>query len=360
MTETLIGRGEELAVMHQSLSALSQRPEGVSNLPIVEYTGPPGIGKTAMHVGGLAIACAEYDIPYVDGTGPLLHDPGAIEDRLSVSPLAISVEVDHLEEDQRRFALASLWQLFGGEYGTRLFASITSRDFQRPPTTTLSRRIAVVPLGPLDKAASSELLSQYLPHATPESRAKLIQWVGGYPYALVQMARAVGASGLDPEGSAGYEPFRATVGEVIDDKTLMVPGISDEERERRRTILTLMTVPRRSNVALIREMIKRFAPQYALTTDLSYVVVPLFLNKPSPDLFDWDIVADGFRVHEAVAPMLRTDLREGDPKLWDQVHRFLVRWNWQATHIEGRQPSDKRRSGAEAIYHTSVVRGVIK
>jgi|GEM_PF-5785920 len=232
----LVGRSEELAVMRSALDRLSQQREGVESLPIVEYIGPPGVGKTAMHIGGLAIASAERGIPYVDATDLLRNAPNTIEDKLTDGPLAISVELNHIEEKQRELVLSGLWRVLKGKQGPRLFASIASLGIELLPSRSLSRRVATVSLGPLSERAALALLARHMPNAPPEAQKGIIDLVGGHPYALTRLAQATASERYENPAATSYAALQPTINKIIDEKLLAGPNISDEAKMCMRTL----------------------------------------------------------------------------------------------------------------------------
>ncbi|MGH2510987.1 MAG: hypothetical protein ACRDHZ_26795, partial [Ktedonobacteraceae bacterium] len=160
--------------------------------------------------------------------------------------------------------------------------------------------------------------------------------------------------GLDPSKAEDRRALLSLLKErVIDQKLLIKASLTD--RPRLETLLTLLSVPRRFNLAVMQDIIEKFAPLYKKDKVLEYIDLSREINDITPAL-DWNLSRAGYCIDEPVRNIFLLQLRlqgltvaKGGTYTYQDIHRFLATMNGMlANEVSG---PDHIRYLEEWFYH---------
>lgn len=345
-----VNRTAELKLIDEAVTTLIER-QRLLRTPIIEFYGVQGIGKsmllqniqqryTSKQLSFVwADLAQEPDAKFVQDTRELLehHQPVImILDSLDTTNPALLREI---EKELSALIEHSL-----------LFVVLASRSEQKfSRARSIARKLTLHPLQPLERASCDEYLNAVQPIITAQVREVIFEWTGGYPLAMNVMTDAIVAGQLNPANEQDQQSLITILTEKVIQQKLLSAVISSE-RERYQTLLSLLSVPRRFNLALMQDLIEAYAPSYKLASSIAYITLPSTFEK-AVSVLRWDMVRSGYGMDAPVRKLCLLKLKIEQPQLFSAVHRFLVEKN--KTFAQEVSGSDRIHYLRECLYHLS-------
>lgn len=352
----LINRDRELQIIDGALDTLLDTKR-LLRTPIVEFYGVEGIGKTVLleevsrrckrkHVSSIWLdkdTIGDIDENFVRRTRDLLEQ--------EKKGVVIVDAVDDFQEDQLRAFEDGLQDLIENRF---LLVVLTSQSEQKFDTyRSISRKLTSLHLEPLRQADCRKYLREFQ-GLKPAFREVIYEWTRGYPFAMDVMAHAMIEQELDPSKAEDRSTLLSLLKEqVIDQKLLVRASFADQPRLV--ALLTLLSVPRRFNLAVMQDVVEEFAPVYKKENALEYIALPHEINAVAPVLA-WNLSRAGYCIDEPVRNIFLLQLKfeglhlaGGQAYTYQEIHRFLAIMN-ETLANEVRGP-DHIRYLEEWFYH---------
>lgn len=319
-----VNRERELQLIEASL-ALRQNKERLLHTPILEFYGIRGIRKTLLlekiqeRCVLASVPCIRVDLAhqkesilqdlpdqvraYLLQTEPQA-DPsagGLTRALLSQGPVVLLFDaVDEASDKQLQEIEEFLCSIMNDENLLVVLASKTLTDFKHQ--RSIVRKLQWFSLDALDQNSCEAYLDrweeQHRPAGTQierEVRELIIAWTRGYPLALAVMMQAIHQQ-LDHRTEAGKQAIVDLLQKRVIEQEIL-QGLEGEWKDTCFTILRLLSVPRRSNLIIMEELIKHFAPALSLArqSSLAYFSLPHELHEAT-HIFSWNLEKAGFAV----------------------------------------------------------------
>lgn len=371
--ENFVNRTFELKMIDEAFETLSES-DFLLNTPILAFHGVGGIGKTAMleqikqRCGDENLPCitthAQQDIPgisrsileqvnnYRNVQGLMERESDwldrsiiATKELLKQGPAVMLLDaLDPNDTEQVRW----LEELLGHVLlGNKLFVALTSKQkliFKQDRSVT--RRVKSLELKSLDRESCREYLSKPNLQLEAEVRDMVFEWTHGYPLAMQVMKESV-AAGLDPRKAEDRQSIlEAIVTQVITQKVLA--RVKPARMSWYYGILRLLSVPRRFKLAMMRDLIEQFAPEFRRESNIAYFALPKEIYEAT-GILSWNMLRAGFSVDTSVRNIFLLDLKIREPESHYAIHDFLARLNQESmTKVVG---LDRVRYLREYLYH---------
>jgi len=344
-----VNRQEELQRIDEVCDAL-QDERRLVRTPIMEFYGIDGIGKTSLleQVGTL---CSHKKLPYILEEAPQISSFKKSTERLLEARKPAVVMLDRLDAvnaEQLReigFFLNNLIE------NHRLFIVLASRSMQGfSNVRSIARKLKIYHLKPLKTEFCRDYLNGIAGSITQKMRDSILDWTRGYPLAMNVMAEAIIQEHLDPEVEQDQKTLIRILFEKVIEQNILATVTLDDERERYATLLSLLSLPRRFNLALMQDIIEEFAPpEYKLDGgSLAYITLPGAINKAT-NVLVWDLQRTGYCIDAPVRHLLLLKQRIEQPERYVEMHRFLAQKNESfAQKVSG---ADHIRYLREFFYH---------
>lgn len=357
---TLVNRDEELQTIDGALDTLLDSKR-LLRTPIVEFYGVEGIGKTVL-LEEVLRRCHSKNLK------PIWLNNDTIEDTYTdfIQPtrellkekkkgVVIIDALDDLREKQLRELEEGLQDLIESRF---LFVVLASRNEKTFDTyRSITRKLTSFHLQPL-KHIDCEKYFEKFHDLKPDFREVIYEWTRGYPLAMDIMATAI----IGQKPGQGLNPFNRDdqfallsilKKEVINQRLLA--RASTDDFPRLETLLTLLSVPRRFNLAIMQDIVEEFAPPYRRDNTLGYIALPDEINAIAMVLY-WNLKRAGYSIDEPVRNLFLLKLRfeglnveQGKAHTYQEIHHFLARKN-EALAAEVTGP-DHIRYLEEWFYH---------
>jgi hypothetical protein len=232
---------------------------------------------------------------------------------------------------------------------SKLFVVFTSqRRFLFARERSVARKVTSLELRPFDRESCQQYIDAAGMQLEGELRDLLFAWTRGYPLAMQIMVQSM-ATGLDPRKEADRQMLLTTLMERVVEQHILA-RVNPARLAWYRTILRLLSVPRRFNLVMLRELIERFAPDLRRESNLAYFVLPKEINELT-DVLPWNMLRAGFSVDAPVRNLFLLELKIAYPDLYTSIHDFLAQINRsRAQEVRG---SDRSRYLREFLYHTA-------
>lgn len=377
MNVVLVNREAEKALIEKAFKALANYQEDLLPTPILDFYGIEGIGKTSM-IDYVEKECQKRSVPYIriDGSKDAVHflyevisqlkkyniravSEGDDEHLLEQSAEGTKVllergvavmlldAVDPANKELLERIAAMLREVIEEN---KLFVVLTSRrnllfDTER----SVARKLTSFQLKPFNQKNSETYLQSISTQLAPEIRNYIFDWTRGYPLAMQVMANAITDKQLDPRNPAHQkELLKHIVEKVIDGRVLA--RVRPEFFQECRSALTLLSIPRRFNVFIMKALIEEFSGELRQLSGVAYMNIPRMINQTT-DVLNWNIVRAGFSVSDPVRALFLLKSRIEDPEGHLKIHTFLVHLNKQiADEVHG---LDRMRYLREYLYHSA-------
>jgi hypothetical protein len=372
-----VDRDREMQLIEDSFEILRNKDKLLRN-PILEFYGVSGIGKTLL-LKRIKERCNITKFPciWVDlvrqkdiiqnevinqvtnylSRNSLQMEPSAVQAikaLLEQGPVVMLFDaVDEVSNEQLLEIEELLHNLIHDENLFVVLASKTMTEFKNQRSIT--RKLKWLSLDTLDQSSCEEYLDKWEQHHTSaeapmesEVRELIITWTRGYPLAMNVMIEAIHQH-IDPRTDAGKQ----TVLDLLQKRVIeqeILKGIEGEWKDTCFTALRLLSVPRRSNLIIMEELIRKFAPALSLKrqSSLAYFSLPNELHEAT-HVLSWNLEKAGFAVEAPVRHLLLLLYRSAQPQEYFDVQEFLATLNAQlASEVTGQE---RARYAREYLYH---------
>src|SRR6266487_3180176 len=374
--DIFVNRDTELKLVEETVNALLAK-RNFAPSPIIEFCGVGGIGKTTI-LKKVAQWCNDKNLPYIladanqnlphfsrdilsqvmkyssqlmresEGRDSLSQSIIAAKALLAQGPAAILLDsLDAANDELLKWIEMMLRDLLEENNLFVVLASKKAVYFKN--TRSISRMLTPFLLKPFDKDSCEMYLNGVGGPLDPETYNLIFEWTHGYPLAVNVIVQAILQQRLDPRNEQDKKQLLALLTEQVINRGVLAnvvqtQGIFDWYR----TILSLLSVPRRFNLVLLQNIIEQFAPQYALASSLGYMGWPKRINQMT-DVLNWEIPKAGFSVDEPIRHIFLTKLKLEQTEVYYALHSFLAQLNHElAAQVSG---SDRVRYLREYLYH---------
>jgi len=373
-----VDRDRELQLIEDAFERLQDEQRTLPN-PILEFYGVGGIGKTLL-LEKIKERCESSGFPYIwidliKGKNTLQNEvisqvKNYLQDgitHLELSAVSITEAllkqkrpvimlfdaVDEASSEQLQEIEGLLRNLINDD---NLFVVLTSKTkIEFKNERSIARKIKLYTLNALDRNSCEEYLDKWEQHRiSPENqidkdvRELIIAWTQGYPLAMNVMIEAINQR-VDPRTEPGKQKILGLLQKQVIDQEIL-KGIEEKRKDFYFTLLRLLSVPRRSNLVIIEELIKKFAPDIALERkgSLAYFSLPNELYEATR-ILSWNMERAGFAVEAPVRHLFLLLYRSTRPQECFAVHDFLATLNQQLANEATGQ--DRARYAREYLYH---------
>lgn len=273
----------------------------------------------------------------------------ALKDVLEIKPLVILLDAVEEQNAEQFSHLAKLLEELSGHFN--LFVVLTSKQritFGR--NRALGRKLSHFALKPFDRAGSGAYLNRIGRDLDPEIKKTIFEWTQGYPLALTVMTQAIIGEQLDPRLPEHQSKLLAIIMRlVIDDRVLA--SVEEDRLEWYRTHISLLSLPRRFNITLLRELIEAFASSLAPQNIMEYIGHIKLIQQKTDVLF-WDSQRMGYTLAATIRNLFFRYWQMEHPERFYKIHTFLAENNRQ-TALQTRGSGGSVQSWREYLYHSA-------
>ncbi|HYT42480.1 MAG TPA: hypothetical protein VEP90_09045, partial [Methylomirabilota bacterium] len=176
----------------------------------------------------------------------------------------------------------------------------------------------------------------------------IFDWTRGYPLAMTVITNAILNKQLDFSTEQNQRRLIEILMQEVIKKNLLADVTTHEDQNRLQTLLALFSIPRRFNLILMQDLIKKFAPQYQLESSLAYLTLPSDINKVT-SVLNWSMERAGYCIEAPIRNLFLLQYRVEQPHQYVEIHIFLAEKNLSfAGEVTG---SDRSRYMREFFYH---------
>src|SRR5262249_42242867 len=147
-------------------------------------------------------------------------------------------------------------------------------------------------------------------------RKYILDWTRGYPLAMEVMTTAITEHKLDPAQPEDQKTLVDFIVERVLDQRVFAK-LAPPERSRYKEALTILSVPRRFNLAIMQELIERFAPDLKRGSSLAYMKLPRSI-KNDTDVLTWNMFRGGYTIDMPVRTIFLLKIR------FEQTDRYFA------------------------------------
>lgn len=329
----LINRDKELQTVDGALDTLLDTRR-LLRTPIVEFYGVEGIGKTAL-LEEVSQRCKHKNVT------PIWLDKQSIGDIEAnfIQPTRQLLEkekrgvvivdaIDDFQTEQLRAFEDGLQDLIENRF---LFVVLASKSEHKFDTyRSIARKLTSFHLQPLRQGDCQKYFDKFQ-DLKPEFRDVIYEWTRGYPFAMDVMAHAIIGSQLDPFEVEDRQTLLSILKKQVIDQKLLVKAMPADQ-PRLETLLTLLSVPRRFNLAVMQDIIEEFASNYKKENALEYIALPHEINAVT-HVLDWNLSRAGYCIDDPVRNAFLLQLKftgltvEKHTYTYQDIHRFLAKMN---------------------------------
>lgn len=370
-----VDRYREMQLIEDSFETLQDKGKLLRS-PILEFYGVSGIGKTLL-LEKIKEQCNISKFPYIwvdlrrkkdviqdeviSQARNYLSEPDAQIEPSAVSATRVLLKqgpvvmlfdaVDEVNSEQLLEIEGLLRDLINDENLFVVLASKTMTEFKNE--RSIARKLKWFTLDVLDRSSCEEYLNKLEQHRVgPEAqigkdvRELIFAWTRGYPLAMNVMIDAIGQH-HDPRTEPGKQKILELLQERVIDQEIL-KGLEGEWKDTCFIALRLLSVPRRSNLIIMEELIKKFAPGLTRKSSLAYFSLPNELHEAT-HILSWSLERSGFAVETPVRHLFLLLYRSTLSQEYFAVQDFLAELNYQlASEATGQ---DKARYIREHLYH---------
>ena len=346
---------QELQFIEYAFAALVNN-QPLRSLMFVNYFGVDGIGKTSLlqeiklRCGKRGIASVMVDASqqtggiwrdllaqlkgYQNAPLPVLDLPdielytlaiNALKEYLATRPLVLLLDsVDTQDAVQVAQIERMLGELLGNSNFLTIIASKQKISFNNKPA--LTRNLKPFQLKPFDRAGSDIYLNRIGHDLAASDRERIFELTHGYPLAMTVMTQAILGDRLNPQIPEHRSRLFATLWNLVIDKKIFA-NMESEERDWCRAHISLLSLPRRFNMTLLKELLLRFEPTLASRNPLENWGRLLNQIPRKTGIMDWDDRRDGYTVAEPVRNLFFQRCQLEQPERFHQINSFLSEHN---------------------------------
>lgn len=343
-----VNRKVELGVIESALDSLLDSKR-LLRTPLFEVYGVGGVGKTTL-LREVALLAEKRNIKVLS----IEEVSNANEDfiiptrkllREKTRGVVIIDSLDSLSGEQQEIFEQGLIELLDDRLLLVVMASSSEKTFEH--SRTITRLLTSFHLQSLSREHSLEYLKDFGGKLSKAWQDIIYGWTRGYPLAMSVMVMTIVEQKLDPSKETDRNLLLTVlIEQVIYQKLLS--KVKGEARLRFERLITVLSVPRRFNLAIMQDVIREFEPSYALPSTLDYIALPHLMNDEVPVLY-WDFNRVGFCVDEPVRDLFLLILKHNDPDTYQKIHDFMANMNKRlAAEVSG---PDHIRYVEEMLYH---------
>ncbi|HEY1351059.1 MAG TPA: ATP-binding protein [Ktedonobacteraceae bacterium] len=372
-----VDRDREMQLIEDSLQILQNKERLLRN-PILEFYGVSGIGKTLLlkkiqdlcnmtrfpciwidlvrqkaSIQNEIISQVQSALARTDVQAGL-SAVSAIKALLKQGPVVMLFDaVDEVSSEQLLEIEELLRDLIDDENLFVVLASKTMTEFKNQ--RSVARKLKWCSLEALDQSSCEAYLDKWEQHHTTAAvriesdvRELIIAWTRGYPLAMNVMIEALKQQ-IDPRTEVGRQTILALLQERVIEQEIL-KGIEGEWKDACFITLRLLSVPRRSNLIIMEELIKHFAPALSLKrqSSLAYFSLPNELYQAT-HILSWNLERAGFAVEAPVRHLFLLLYKSAEPQEYFAVQDFLATLNYQLAREATGQ--ERARYAREYLYH---------
>jgi hypothetical protein len=376
--EKFVNRDVEMGLIDDAFKNLGNYNDQYLRTPIIDFYGVEGIGKTAI-LKRVEQRCHDQHLHCisVDARRSLQQFPLDIIDQVrqysvtidwqqednlfqqSVNATRALLEqgstvmlLDSVDATDEEFVKRIEIMLSDLIEGNRLFVVLTSkRSLLFDTERSVAHRFTPYKLKPFDRQSSEVYLDSIDPQFEPGVRNLIFDWTRGYPLAMYVMAQAITEQRLDLGKPEDQKALVAIIVERVINQGVLAE-VRPEEFAEYEPALRLLSVPRRFNLVIMKELIEKFEPKLKQESIIRYMSLPRSINQAT-DVLSWNMLKAGFCVDDPVRNIFMLKSRIENSRHYYAIHRFLAQRNRQlATEVPG---SDRIRYLREYLYHSAHV-----
>ncbi len=374
--QKFVNREEELQLIEQQFDVLTEK-NNLMRTRIIEFYGVGGIGKTTMlrkieqncqdkQVSTIWIDASQhmsdfsreiinqvqrYNVQFrTESTDWLDQSIVATRALLTKGPVILLIDsLDAADEEQLSQIEYILVDLAKHDKFFTILASKRIVSFDN--SLSIARRLTPFPLKSFDRDSCIAFLADLEHHIESEICDTIFEWTGGYPLAINVMVQAIRDHNLDPRlENDKRQLLSIVVEEVISRGVLANVAQTPDELAWYQTILSLFSIPRRCNLAVMQRMIERFAPRYKLGSSLAYMSLQPRINQAT-QVLNWDPSKAGFSVEPPIRHIFLMRMKIEEHDKYTAIHRFMAsECRRLADEVSG---SDRARYLHEYLYHSA-------
>jgi hypothetical protein len=346
-TSIFVNRDRELGLIREAVEILRDERR-LLRTPIIEFSGVQGIGKTTL-LQQIRLLCDREKLLCIvnDAKQITTHDLKNVEFLIKERPVAFILDtLDAVDNDLFQAIEIRLSKLVESSRLFVILGSRVERKFER--VRSIARKLTIIPLQPLNHESCLKYLDHFTPVISSDSRNIILDWTYGYPLAMDIMTRAILDRQLDLAKEEDRKQLMNTLGKEVIEEKLLVTASSSGERIRLQSLLALLSVPRRFNLILAQDLIKRFTPQYDLGSSLAYITLPKVIEEVT-SVLSWKLERAGYSIDEPIRKLFLVQYKIEQPQKLGEIHAFLADKNKQfIAEVSG---SDRIRCLWEFLYH---------
>ncbi len=379
--ETFVDRHEELERIAEVVRSI-QSKKSAARTPIFEFHGVGGIGKTTLlkrvvHYcdqrqvryiwadASKSLPLFSYDIidqvrkyqvqiVYKADEQDLLHQfIAATKMLLAQGALVILLDsLDAASQEQLAWIAELLRYLIDDNQLFVILASKRKIPFEN--MRSLALKLDLFQLEPFDADSCRTYLEHFIHNIKPEIRDTILEWTRGYPLAVNVMVQQIYEKQLDPGREEDQRALIAVIVEQVFKRGVFSDQIQPStDIDWYLTMLSLLSMTRRSIFPIIRKLVERFAPHYALSSHLKYLTLPKRINQAT-EVLTFERSMAGFVVEKSIRHIFMLKLKIEQPVRYYEIHDFLAQDNKrQAEEVAG---WDRMRYILEYLYHAALGR----
>jgi hypothetical protein len=322
-----VNRDKELSRVDKAVTTLLDESR-LLRTPIIEFYGVGGIGKTAL------LQKIEQDfkvrIRCIVGNAKDMNKQSLVEaiNESVKKNTRVAIILDALDSASKQ-QLQDIENVLGQFINSgKLFVILASRDeYQFSGNRSIAHKLKAYPLQPLGLQHCEVYMSQAYNTIAPYLQTTIFEWTRGYPLAMSVMADAIYNKQIDLQRKRDQKQVLSIIIDKVINQSLLVRIKSDpRELDRFHTLFCILSVPRRSNLTLIKFLIERFAPKYQLRNFIAYTTFPQSISDVT-SAFNWSPERAGYCIHSSIRNLFLLQGRIKHPKLYGKMHEFLAEKN---------------------------------
>lgn len=322
---------------------------------LINFFGVHGIGKTSLlreikqRSENKGIACALVDVGQqtkgiwqdllnqlhsfqnVPSTLDLAENQlsiramNALKEYLARKPLVLLLDsVDTHDTTQVAQIEQMLGELLRNNNLLVIIASKQKISFSNKPA--LTRHLKLRQLKPFDRTVSGVYLSRIGRDLAAADRERILELANGYPLAMTVMAQAILGDRLNLQAPEDLARLFAKLMHLVIDKKILA-NMESGDLDWCRTLISLLSIPRRFNMTLLQELLETFEPTLASENPLENWGRLLSQIPRKTGIMDWDDKRAGYTVMEPVRNLFFQRARIEQPERFHIINGYLARHN---------------------------------
>ena len=320
-----VNREEELKLIEDALDILCGG-RLLLRTPIIEFYGVEGIGKTTL-LNEIKEKCDNKHVPCMwedlaaSSSNHFLNTVQQLVNEKEPEPVVLIL--DSLDRADEQWLLTITERLGELTDNSNFFVILASRKRERfDNNTSITRKLTIHPLEPLtrencDKYLHSEGVSD------TEIMEEFYRWTRGFPLAMQVMAEFLSNTDFSTKNMQDQVRLITILAKKVIDERLLRQV---EKASWYRMMLSLFSVPRRFNLAIMQEIIEQIAPQESYQNRLAYIGLPNKINQATYVL-NWDTQRGGYYVDASIRNIFLLEMKIKAHQDYVANHHLLAKIN---------------------------------